>query len=138
MTTSVPSSTTPHSLLIPYRRESTNAGHDPDILIVWGAIVIGAIFVIAWIFKRGAGRQSGANFFGRFKIIQRKRSVEIHGRVQLTPHTSLHVVHWHGEEILLGCSMQSITILGRQPASAKNGSSGDCIATVIDGRKNDK
>lgn len=32
----------------------------------------------------------------------------------LTPHTSVHVVRWHGEELLLGCTAQQVNVLARK------------------------
>ena len=36
----------------------------------------------------------------------------------LTAHASLHAVRWNGEELLLGCTPQQVTVLARRPASA--------------------
>ena len=33
----------------------------------------------------------------------------------LTPQASVHVVRWHGEELLLGCTPQQVTLLCRRP-----------------------
>lgn len=32
----------------------------------------------------------------------------------LTPHTSVHVVRWHDEELLLGCTAQQVNVLARK------------------------
>jgi hypothetical protein len=36
------------------------------------------------------------------------------GRTSLTQQASLHVVEWHGEELLLGCTAQAVSLLGRR------------------------
>lgn len=35
----------------------------------------------------------------------------------LTPHASLHVVQWHGEELLLACTGQQVSVIGRRVRS---------------------
>jgi hypothetical protein len=41
--------------------------------------------------------------------------------VALTPQASIHVVHWQGEELLLGCTAQQVTLLARKPGAATLG-----------------
>lgn len=41
--------------------------------------------------------------------------------VALTPQASIHVVHWQGEELLLGCTAQQVTVLARAPGAATRG-----------------
>lgn len=130
MATSTPGNTTPHSSSIPFRGESARPGDGVDTLIVWSAIVIGAVFVMVWVFKRGARKGDGRDLFSRLRLGQAKRSIEIRSRIQLTPQVSLHVVRWGGEDILLGCSPQAITVLGREPVPAGNPLGEDRSATV--------
>jgi hypothetical protein len=33
----------------------------------------------------------------------------------LTPHASVHAVQWNGEEYLVGCTAQQVTLLSRRP-----------------------
>jgi LPXTG-motif cell wall-anchored protein len=40
------------------------------------------------------------------------------GRTALTNQASVHTVEWGGEELLLGCTPQSVTVLARRPAQA--------------------
>jgi flagellar biogenesis protein FliO len=37
----------------------------------------------------------------------------------LTAQASVHAVQWHGEELLLGCTAQQVTLLGRRPVTPK-------------------
>jgi flagellar biogenesis protein FliO len=39
--------------------------------------------------------------------------------IALTPHASVHVVHWQGEEFLLGCTAQQITVLSQRSAGER-------------------
>lgn len=41
--------------------------------------------------------------------------------VALTPQASVHVVRWQGEELLLGCTSQQVTVLARKPGAAAAG-----------------
>lgn len=36
----------------------------------------------------------------------------------LTPHASVHAVQWHGQEFLVGCTAQQVTLLARRDAPA--------------------
>lgn len=36
--------------------------------------------------------------------------------VPLTPQASVHVVQWHGQEFLLACTAQQVTVLSQRPA----------------------
>lgn len=40
------------------------------------------------------------------------------GRTSLSPQASVHVIEWHGEELLIGCTAQSVTMLARRPKAA--------------------
>lgn len=39
----------------------------------------------------------------------------------LTQHASVHAVQWNGEEFLLGCTAQQVTLLSRRPVDALRG-----------------
>jgi flagellar biogenesis protein FliO len=36
--------------------------------------------------------------------------------VPLTPQASVHVVQWNGQEFLLACTSQQVTVLSQRPA----------------------
>ena len=38
-----------------------------------------------------------------------------------TPQASVHVVQWQGEELLLGCTAQGVSLLARRPAPPAEG-----------------
>jgi hypothetical protein len=39
----------------------------------------------------------------------------------LTPHASVHAVQWNGEEFLLACTAQQVTVLARRPVDGGEG-----------------
>jgi hypothetical protein len=39
----------------------------------------------------------------------------------LTPHASVHAVQWNGEEFLLACTTQQVTVLAHRPVAADQG-----------------
>jgi hypothetical protein len=39
----------------------------------------------------------------------------------LTPHASVHTVRWNGEEFLVGCTAQAVTLLSRRSADGAAG-----------------
>jgi flagellar biogenesis protein FliO len=39
----------------------------------------------------------------------------------LTPHASVHAVQWNGEEFLLACTPQQVTVLAHRPVAADPG-----------------
>lgn len=39
----------------------------------------------------------------------------------LTPQASVHALRWHGEEILIACTAQQVTVIARQPADPGRG-----------------
>ena len=41
----------------------------------------------------------------------------------LTPHASVHAVQWNGEEFLLACTPQQVTLLARRPLVTDEGGS---------------
>lgn len=42
------------------------------------------------------------------------------GQVQLNGHTSVHVVRWNGQELLIGATAQSVTLLASRPAASED------------------
>lgn len=55
-----------------------------------------------WPGAAGAGRQSG--------------EIATLGRQVLTPQVSVHALRWHGEDLLLSCTAQEVTVIARHPA----------------------
>lgn len=109
-----PGTGTSHSALpgtLPVRRDA-----EPT----WGGTTwwpgwIGLAFVAAiggWFaWRRGALAIAGKASRPRIEGSNAER-VSSHA---LTPQASVHVVRWHGEELLLGCTPQQVTLLCRRP-----------------------
>ena len=108
------------------------------------SIVLALAMVCAWFMwyrkRRGAGRRPGTSaasgragnwmFWrpwvmpgkpGEFRVLQSTR---------LGPRSSLHVVEWQGQQLLLGCTEQSITTLDR----AQGGLAGREITAASEAR----
>jgi membrane protein DedA with SNARE-associated domain len=83
---------------------------------LWGPVVgllgiaVGAAAYVGW--RRGwlPGRRGGARRIDR--VLNR---VSSHA---LTPQASVHVVQWNGEEYLVGCTSQQVTLLARRAGGA--------------------
>lgn len=66
----------------------------------------------AWVVWRRFGRRRARGLRdGERSNVQRLASQA------LTPHASVHAVRWNGEELLLGCTAQQVTLLSRRPAA---------------------
>ena len=93
---------------LPVRRDS-EPGFDgglwiPPLLLLGLGLAAGGY---AW-WRRGAGAQprSGAR---RVDAAVTRLSSQA-----LTPHASVHAVQWNGEEFLLACTAQQVTLLARR------------------------
>ena len=66
-----------------------------------------------WLWRRGFGRnlirgvRAGANDSAVMRLSSQP----------LTPHASVHAVQWKGEEYLIACTAQNVTLLSRKGAS---------------------
>ena len=76
------------------------------------AVVAGAGFVIVRR-KSIAGPRQSAGWLRRAEPAP--STPKPLGRLPLTPQASLHVIEWQGEELLLGCTSQSVSVLARHP-----------------------
>lgn len=102
---------------LPLQRASDASGASADIL-AWAAVMVLAALVAGWIWaKRGGGTWRGAALRWNVRRASRDAPTTV-ARTSLTPAASLHVVEWQGEELLLGCTAQSIAILARRPAAS--------------------
>lgn len=113
-TASTSTGTSSQSQTLSFRRDSTADGGF-DALIVSMAILFGLVFIGAWLFRR-RGERGRNGLLDLFSAIRKNRSVEVRESAQLASHTSVHVIHWDGEALLLACNPQAITVLGRRPA----------------------
>jgi hypothetical protein len=93
---------------LPLRRDaepvSDRAVWTPSLLLLGLAAAGGG--VVWW-------RRSG----GRTHSLPARRAEHTLARVSsqaLTPHASVHSIRWHGEEFLVGCTSQQVTLLARR------------------------
>jgi len=85
----------------------------PSVLLVGLAVAAGGYAV--W--RRSAGAQAQAAARRGEAAVARLSSQA------LTPHASVHAVQWKGEEFLLACTPQQVTLLARRPLDAAEGGS---------------
>lgn len=113
---------------LPLRRDKPdndagNAGFGLGVTLLAGLLGLALFFVI----RRRPGSSAPA-----WKDLL---SVKVSGKGQgtlsrvssqtLTAQASVHVVTWHGEELLLGCTPQSVTVLARHPAPPQASAPGE-------------
>jgi hypothetical protein len=75
------------------------------VFAVGGTLLVGRRRKWAWLRLRGE-RPQGARDLVRL------------ASQPLTAQASLHAIRWHGEDLLLGCTPQQVTLLARHPAPA--------------------
>jgi len=99
---------------IPLRRDAP-AGDSVAETLGWAALLlIAAAGAGLVLLRRGAlpGVRAGA----WLRPSAGTSAPRLLGRTALTQQASLHVVEWQGEELLLGCTAQSVVVLTRRPA----------------------
>ncbi|MBE7367184.1 flagellar biosynthetic protein FliO [Ramlibacter pallidus] len=97
---------------LPLRRDPPASGDGAPwtAAVVLGLLAIGAMAVV--VRRRGAGALLG----GRGTVRPTGAQVAKLASLPLTPQASVHAVRWDGEELLLGCTAQQVTVLARRPA----------------------
>lgn len=100
---------------LPVRRNDGDSPGDMgwSPLVGLGALAVGAAGWWAW--ARQTGRRRLRNYPGQGAAIVRLSSQG------LTPHASVHAVRWNGEEYLLGCTSQKVTLLSRRKVMPTEG-----------------
>jgi hypothetical protein len=101
---------------LPVRRDSGSTVSAPAWDSAIALLSIGGAAGGLWLWRRRsttAGSQRKATA-GRFAIVRLSSQA-------LTPHASVHVVQWKGEDYLLGCAGQQVTLLDRKAADAGAG-----------------
>jgi hypothetical protein len=88
---------------IPLRRDAPADGAMAET-IGWAALLLIAAAGAGLVVLRRGALPRGA------------QGPKVIGRTALTQQASLHVVEWQGEELLLGCTTQSVVVLTRRPA----------------------
>lgn len=97
---------------IPLRRDAP-AGDSVAETLGWAALlVIGAAGAALVILRRGVLPRIRAGAWLRSPA--GNSGPKVLGRTALTQQASLHVVEWQGEELLLGCTAQSVSVLSRR------------------------
>ena len=99
---------------LPLRREPVNAfpaapwlatSGTLAVLAIGGTLLVGRRRKWGWLRLRD-GRADGARELVRV------------ASQPLTAQASLHAIRWHGEDLLLGCTPQQVTLLARHPIPA--------------------
>jgi flagellar biogenesis protein FliO len=78
------------------------------LLVAGGTVLVGRRRQWAWLQA------------GRARATPGRELVRISSQA-LTAQASLHAVRWNGEELLLACTPQQVTLLARRPAVAAGG-----------------
>lgn len=100
---------------LPLRRDSPSDGSMGETL-AWAAFVVAALAAAGFLLvqrKNRSGTNAGRNWL---RPGAKPWTPKLLGRTFLTQQCSLHVVEWNGEELLLGCTPQSVSLLTRRPA----------------------
>jgi hypothetical protein len=101
---------------LPLKRESSPGASALESL-GWMALLlaVGAIAAIVLVRRKG-GTSKG---FGPawMRAPTRLEAPKLLSGISLAQHPSLHVVEWNGEELLLGCTAQGISVLARRDST---------------------
>ncbi|MDB5860654.1 MAG: hypothetical protein JWQ76_4343 [Ramlibacter sp.] len=96
---------------LPLRREPASTVGAPSWLAATGAL---ALLALGGTVMVGRRRQWTWLQAGRARIAPGHELVRISSQA-LTAQASLHAVRWNGEELLLACTPQQVTLLARHP-----------------------
>ena len=102
---------------LPFKRD-TPSGTAPMETFGWTILILSilaaAIFVAA---RRRLAPALNASATRWLRTAPPSGSLpKLIGRTSLAPHATLHTVEWNGEELLLGCTAQSVTLVARRVA----------------------
>lgn len=102
---------------LPLRRDATDAGNARPwlaataalaLLALGGTVLVGRHRRWTWLQPPKPGAQAGRDL------------VRLSSQA-LTAQASLHAVRWNGEELLLACTPQHVTLLARRPVAGAEG-----------------
>jgi hypothetical protein len=104
---------------LPLRRDQ-EAGTEAGLWMPLVVVFLFALAAAAYVMKRRAGGTGALTRSGR----REAAAVTRLSSQALTPQASVHAVQWNGDEYLLGCTSQQVTLLGRRALSAAHGEVG--------------
>lgn len=100
---------------LPLRKEAES----PDTGLWLPAVVLLALLGVAGgiaVWQRGAGALTSG---WKRPAREARRGPDRLSSLVLTPQASVHVVQWQGEELLIGCTAQQVTVLCRRERPAE-------------------
>ena len=100
---------------IPWRRDSS-AGEPIVQSAGWAVLFVGVVAGVGFVLIRRRGRRETGAGWMPFSIGANVPKAP--WRMALTQQATLHLVEWQGDELLLGCTPQSVTLLARRAASS--------------------
>ena len=105
---------------LPLKRDSTQSNSNGSSFTIWVTLVIGLLVAFGYILvqrqKKDGVRSRLSDpktWLGLLKQSPEKSNLKINKQLTLTSRASLHVVTWHGEELLIACADQTVSILAR-------------------------
>jgi flagellar biogenesis protein FliO len=96
---------------LPLRRDAPSDGWMVQSL-GWAAFLVVALAAAGFLIVRQKNRICRS----WLRPSAKPYTPQLLGRTLLTPQCSLHVIEWNGEELLLGCTPQTVALLTRRPA----------------------
>jgi hypothetical protein len=102
---------------LPLRRDPANAAIFPSWLAATGALTLLALGGTVLV---GRHRKWPWLLAGKAPAVAGRELVRISSQA-LTAQASLHAVRWNGEELLLACTPQQVTLLARRPIAPLQG-----------------
>lgn len=116
----------PIPLALPVRREDSSVWQTGGVGVFGAfATVMLVLGLVAWWLWRSRLSQIAGNAGepvagGRWRRLMAARAtpqLRVVESARLTPRSSVHVVQWNGQEWLVGCTEQGITVIGQSPGS---------------------
>lgn len=98
---------------LPLRRDAAAGSDAPGWLPSAALLALTGIVAIGLVRRRSMNGATGLSGSIRGAPLVRLASVG------LTPQASVHVVRWNGEELVLGCTAQQVTLLSRRTPQAQ-------------------
>lgn len=102
----------PHSVPLKRELQGASAGGNwsiPALLLGLTGVAGAAMLVVR---RSGSRLWAGASAVGK-----RPGAITSLGRQVLTPQVSVHALRWQGEDLLLSCTAQEVTVIARRPAA---------------------